>query len=363
VEGQRPRLPPYHHLTGGLTTAGSTGGRVDAVSRSVPPTLEDVAEAAGVSRATASRVINGSRRVSPAAVEAVEAAIASLHYVPNRAARSLANRQTMAIALVIPEDAGRFFGDPYFAATVQGITRIINDSDYVLSLHLAASSNPHEKTVRYLLGGNVDGALVVSHHARDHFLDGLGDALPVVFGGRLDAEDAYWVDVDNEDAAYRATRHLIDAGRTRIATITGPQDMRSSLDRRDGWLRALHEVGLDASRTATGDYTLSSGARGMRELLAAHPDLDAVFVGSDLMALGALTVLRSRGLEVPGDVAVIGFDDSPAATEGELQLTTVYQPAAEMGETMAHMLLQLLAGERPEQHRVLDTRLVVRDSA
>jgi DNA-binding LacI/PurR family transcriptional regulator len=333
-------------------------------SRGAPPTLEDVADAAGVSRATASRVLNGSRRVSPSAAEAVADAIARLHYVPNRAARSLANRQTMAIALVIPEDTERFFGDPFFAPVVRGITAELDETDYVLSLLLADPAAPSEKTVRYLHGGNVDGAIVVSHHARDHFLLGLDDALPVVFGGRLERHDtAYWVDVDNAAAARAAAEHLIRSGRRRIAMITGPHDMPSSVDRTTGWRTALEAHGLDASRSAAGDYTLPSGAEAMRALLAEHPDLDAVFVASDLMAAGALAVLRSRGVDVPRDVAVVGFDDSPSVLQGDLRLTTVSQPAEEMGATMARTLLALLRGEQPERHAVLPTRLLVRDTA
>src|SRR5690554_5082924 len=280
------------------------------------PTLEAVAAAAGVSRSTASRVLNGSTNVSPDAVASVERAVARLDYVPNRAARSLVNSQTMALALVVPEDTIRFFGDPYFAAIVQGIARGLEDSDYVLTLQLASQSVPSAKTVRYLSGGNVDDAFVVSHHAGDHFLAGLGSTLPVVFGGRplsADGHQNYFVDVDNKAAAATGTQYLIERGRRRIATIAGPPDMPAGIDRIDGWKAALDAAGLPSTGLVHGDFTLVSGAESMRTLLDAHPDLDAVFVASDLMAVGAISVLRERGVAVPEQVAVVGFDDSPAA--------------------------------------------------
>lgn len=334
--------------------------------RRIAPTLEAVAAEAGVSRSTVSRVVNGSSQVSAGVVAAVQDAIERLNYIPNRAARSLANRQTMAIALVVPEDISRFFGDPYFSTVVQGIAKGLEDSDYVLTLQLASPSRPSKKTIRYLLGGNVDGALVVSHHTGDQFLAELGASLPVVFGGRpLEPEKtpSYYVDVDNVAAAALGTQRLIDIQRTRIAMIAGPPDMPAGIDRTTGWTQALEAAGLSADRIWHGDFSPASGSWAMRELLERHPDLDGVFVASDLMATGAMAVLAERGLRVPKDVAIVGFDDSPAATAGAVQFTTVHQPSLEMGEKMAEMLLGLLRGESIEPTSVMTTRLVIRDSA
>lgn len=330
------------------------------------PTLEEVATAAGVSRSTVSRVVNGSNQVSEDVLAAVQEAIERLNYIPNRAARSLANRQTMALALVVPEDASRFFGDPYFSAVVQGIANGLEESDYVLNLQLAHPSRPSPKTVRYLLGGNVDGAFVISHHAGDDFLTALSASLPVVYGGRpLDPKEtqSYYIDVDNVAAAAKGVQRLIDLGKQRIGMIAGPPDMPAGIDRTKGWANALTDAGLSADRITYGDFSLLSGAQAMRELLDAHPDLDGVFVASDLMATGALGVLAEHGLAVPTDVAVVGFDDSPAATAGAIQLTTVHQPSLEMGEKMAAMMLSLLRGETIDQVHLMETRLVIRDSA
>ena len=337
------------------------------VTRSGRPTLEAVARVAGVSRATVSRVINGSPRVSPEVVEGVERAIAELNYVPNRAARSLVARATMSIALVVPEDAHRFFGDPYFADVVQGISDRLDDSEYVLNLQLTHPSSPSEKTRRYLLGGNVDGAIVVSHHSGDHFLASLGRSLPVVFGGRPLGQVAnpsdYYIDVDNRLGGAQATQHLIDRGFERIATITGPTDMPAAVDREEGWRDALRRAGLPTDRLVHGDFTEAGGVRAALEILERYPDTQAVFVASDLMASGLCLALKERGLRVPEDLAVVGFDDSEYATRGAVGLTTIAQPSREMGVVMADTLLRLLAGEDVPHVTVLDTRLVVRESA
>ncbi len=331
----------------------------------VAPTLDMVAAEAGVSRATVSRVVNGSPKVSPEVIENVQAAISRLGYTPNRAARSLANRRSMVIALVVPEDTSRLFGDPYFAAIVKGITDELDASDYVLNLHLARSEAA-EKTIAYLTGGNVDGALVVSHHVGDAFLTELGRHLPVVYGGRpIDPEvgDPVFIDIDNVSAAADGTQYLIDAGCSRIASITGPADMPAGIDRLAGFQRAMSAAGLDASLVADGDFTMTGGARAARTLLDRDASIDGLFVASDLMAVGAVTALRERGLRVPDDVKVMGFDDSPAALTSEVELTTVRQPSEEQGRLLARTLLQLLRGEETTRRTIMPTDIVVRASA
>ena len=327
------------------------------------PTLEMVAAEAGVSRSTVSRVVNGSPKVRPDVVEAVNATIARMNYVPNRAARSLASRQTQAIALLVPEETSRFFGDPYFAAVVEGITSRLEPTDYILNL-LVASSDPTRKTRRYLRSGSVDGAFVVSHHAADQDLSDLDQAVPTVFGGRpASRELRYYVDVDNIEGARQATRYLIGRGARRIATITGPPDMPASIDRLAGWRQVMAETRLRYDAAVSGDFTVHGAAAAMQSLLDRHPDLDALFVASDLMARGALDVLAARGRSVPDDIAVIGYDDSPAALAGNLKLTTMHQPSVEMGIQMAEMLLRLLAGEVPPSPTILPTKLIIRDTA
>jgi len=327
-------------------------------------TIEEVAAAAGVSRSTVSRVVNGSTAVSPAALDAVNRAIAELNYVPNRAARSLASRQTRALALVVPEDTTRFFGDPFFASIVSGINAGLRSSDYVLNLFIA-SDDPGDKTTRYLRSGSVDGALIASHHTSDTFIDRIAAAVPVVYGGRpvRERETDYYVDVDNVRAGYDATRYLIERGYTDIGTITGPLTMPGGVDRLVGYRRALADAGLPEGANADGGFTPDGGASAMRRILDAGPPPRALFIASDLMAQGAFSVLAAAGLKVPDDVAVIGFDDSPVAQSVSPRLTTIRQPSFQQGERMVAVLLELLAGGTPPHATILETELIVRDSA
>jgi LacI family transcriptional regulator len=329
------------------------------------PTLEMVAERAGVSRATVSRVVNGSPKVKPNLIAAVNAAIAELNYVPNRAARSLASRRTESIALVIPESTTRVFADPFFALIIQGVAVHLASTEYTLSIVVASEANP-DKTRRYLTGGNIDGALVVSHHSGDHSYARLGRTVPMVFGGRpLHNDDggSYYVDVDNVEGSQAATQHLIDRGRSRIATIAGPADMPAGFDRELGWRRAMTGAGLDTSLIEWGDFSPASGAMAMRRLLARKVPIDAVFAANDQMALGAYAAISEAGLSIPTDIAVVGYDDDALGPAASPALTTMHQSMTELGAAMAEKLVTLIEGEPVEHATILKTRLIVRSSS
>ncbi|MCU1404206.1 MAG: LacI family transcriptional regulator [Glaciihabitans sp.] len=328
------------------------------------PTLEMVAAAAGVSRATVSRVVNASPSVSGPVTEAVNEAIARLNYVPNRAARSLASRRTQVIALVVPETTAKLFSDPFFASVVQGAALYLSDTDYTLNM-LISSETRSEKTRRYLLGGNVDGALVVSHHSGDHSYEHLGQSLPIVFGGRplLQSEsESYFVDVDNEAGAATVTRHLVEGGRRHIATIAGPQDMPPGFDRLRGWSRAMDESGLDAGLVEIGDFTPESGAAAMRRLLARAVPIDGVFAANDQMAAGAYSAIYAEGLRIPQDIAVAGFDGNYFSSTAVPALTTINQPSHELGAKMAEVLVRRIENKPVQRVTLMETTLVVRPS-
>jgi LacI family transcriptional regulator len=329
------------------------------------PTLEMVAAAAGVSRSTVSRVVNDSPKVTPEAFAAVQAAIEKLGYVPNRAARILASRRTMSIALVIPEATAKFFADPYFAAVVQGVATYLSETDYTLTLLIAAESDA-EKTRSYLQAGNVDGAIILSHHSDDRSYVALARSIPVVFGGRPTSADgvgAYYVDVDNVGAAQEVTNRLIRNGRTRIATIAGPQNMSAGIDRLQGWQLALNAAGLATDLVEYGDFSPASGEEAMRKLLDRGVPFDGVFIASALMASGALALTRDREIRVPEDLGVVTFDNNYAAQSSQPPLTTVEQPTIEVGREMADVLLRLIDGQRVHTVSMMPTTIVDRDSA
>ncbi|MFD7426149.1 LacI family DNA-binding transcriptional regulator [Streptomyces sp. NPDC059818] len=342
-----------------------TAARVRSGGR---PTLEEVAARAGVGRGTASRVINGSPRVSAHTREAVEAAVAELGYVPNRAARALAGNRTDAIALVVPESESRFFAEPYFSDIVRGVGAALADTEMQLLLTLVGSDRERRRLAQYLTAHRVDGVLLVSVHADDPLPDLLEQlGMPAVMNGRRSAtEPLPSVDSDNFEGARGAVEHLASRGRRSIATITGRLDVYASQRRLDGYRKAVSEAGLepDEGLIALADFSEEGGVRAMRELLDRRPDVDAVFAASDLMAAGARQVLREAGRRIPDDVALIGFDDSAVARHMDPALTSVRQPIEEMGRTMTRVLLDMIAGESDDRPQiVLPTELVVRDSS
>lgn len=330
------------------------------------PTIRQVAAAAGVSRATASRAINGGHLVSPEARARVEAAIAELGFIPNPAARNLATRRTRSVALVVPEPNARLLNDPFFGALINGLSLSLEASDLQMLLVIARPGAGHERAVRYLTAGHVDGAVIASHHRTDALnAQVAASGLPVVFVGRpLEVDGVACVDMDNVGGARLATQHLLARGHRRVGTIAGPVDMVAGVDRLAGWNAALEDAGLPTDAVVHADFTTPGGADAMRRLRAEHPDVDAVFAASDLMAAGALAELRAQGLRVPEDVAVIGFDDIPQSVSTDPPLTTVHHPVERMAARAGEMLLEMLAdtGLTPEPVHFEPT-LILRDSA
>lgn len=270
------------------------------------PTLEAVAERAGVSRATASRVVNGGEGVRAHLVEKVREAVRELGYVPNPAARTLVTRRTGAVAVIIAEPEIRIFSDPFFSRQIRGISKELTAHDTQLVLLLVEDRGDYDRIERYLAGGHVDGALAFSLHTDDPLpaiTRRIG--MPTVYGGRPgwtagsgEHGGVAYVDADNRGGAREAVRYLLEQGRQRIAHIAGPLDQTSAVDRLDGYRDVLLDA--DPALIAEGDFTAEGGARAMAGLLERCPDLDAVFAANDLMATGPCGCCGSAASRCPG---------------------------------------------------------------
>ncbi|RBM06876.1 LacI family DNA-binding transcriptional regulator [Streptomyces sp. PT12] len=335
--------------------------------RDVPrrqPTLDEVAERAGVSRSAASRALNNAPHVSRDKREAVRRAIRELGYVPNPTARALATRQRGSAALVIAGETPAIFADPFFAKVIVGASAALEEADLHLMLCLAAADRGRRRLAELLRARGVDGAMFMAVRENDPVLDIVRETeLPVVFGGRpAGFEPSWYVDADNAGGARRATEHLLDRGRRRVVMICGPLDTHVSRERHRGYREAMILAGLEPFGPESGDFTEPSGATAMAALLERHPGVDGVFAANDNMAAGALRALRGAGRAVPGDVAVVGFDDLDIARITEPPLTTVHQPIESLGHETARMLVRLIGGEEPSP-LILPTRVVARSSA
>ncbi|SFA99028.1 transcriptional regulator, LacI family [Amycolatopsis marina] len=331
------------------------------------PTLEQVAAEAGVSRGTVSRVINGSLEVSESKLKAVQDAIRKLGYVPNQAARSLVTRRSDTVLFVVSESEERVFSEPFFASLVRGLSQELSSTPLQLNMMMASTARQHERVEQLVRNGHVDGVVLISLHGDDPLPRNLVAAgAPVALIGRpMSGMDGVpFVDADNLAGARAATEYLYQQGRRRFGTITGTQDMAAGIDRLMGYRSALKGRRGVTRLVAQGDFGKPSGERAMRELLEEDPEIDAVFAASDLMAAGALRVLRAEGRRVPDDVALIGFDNSDVARNTDPALTSVSQPVHEMGRELVRLLVTQI--ERPGQALapvILPTELVRRESA
>jgi DNA-binding LacI/PurR family transcriptional regulator len=336
------------------------------------PTLEDVARVAGVSRATVSRVINGTRNVDVKIQETVRKAITKTGYVPNQAARSLVTKRTGTIALVVSGAgdneayAGHVFADPFFGRVAGGVVRFLRTQGVHPVLMLADTDDTRTDVLAFMRQGNADGALLVSTDTEDALPGLLTEAgVPaVLFARPARPLPISYVDLAHHAGGKLAADHLIERGCQQIVTIAGPLAVPASQDRLTGFRDAMARHGHPYIPMAEGNFTHESGETAMARLLAEHPGIDGVFAANDLMAQGALLALHNHGRRVPDDVALVGFDDSSAALACRPQLTTVRQPVEDMAAEMARLLLSHIEspGLRPTSI-IFEPTLIVRQSA
>jgi LacI family transcriptional regulator len=327
--------------------------------------LEDIGRMAGVSRSTVSRVVNGEPSVRPEVRERVESVIRETGYTPNAAARSLVSNRTGVIGLVIPSRVHSLFEDPYFARLIQGITFGSNEAGVTLSLFVAQTEQEEtELFPRVVESGFLDGVIITATRMGDPLVARMASRqLPVVMVGRPDLEGVSYVDVDNCDGSRQGARHLVGLGAGRIGMIGAPTTTTAGADRLEGFLTGLRELDHlpDPDLIVEGDFSESSGHAAMHVLI--DRGVDAVFVASDTMALGALRAARDRGVRVPEDVAVVGFDGFSGSQNSVPQLTTIEQPVTETARRAVEVLLELVSGEQASPtSTVLPVRLVERAS-
>jgi LacI family transcriptional regulator len=330
-------------------------------------TLEEIARLADVSRSTVSRVLNNHPSVRPKVRERVLEVIRVQDYTPNAAARSLASARSRVISVVIPRSAAQIFTDSFFALALQGISEACSSSGYFLMLSMVTVEHEEGFYNQVLRGQHFEGVLMLSSDVDDPLLPRLiRDGMPLVLIGQHPyLEGIVSVDVENREGARMAVEHLIGLGHRRIALISGSLMMTAGLARRDGYKQALLAAGItiSAELMVEGDFTQESGYTAMQRLLALPIRPRAVFVASDTMAIGALRAVAESGLRVPADVALVSFDDLPAAAYASPPLTTVHQPISELGSAAVRALIAQI--EAPDTHPglvLLPTRLVVRAS-
>ncbi len=313
-----------------------------------------------------SRVLNGAHHVRHDLVESVNNAIEALGYSVNQAARNLAGGRTGSVAFVISEDEERLFEDPNFGMFVKVFTRELRLQGRHLLVTVAGDHEEETFLGNYLSAGHVDGALLALPRLGEPMLARLANShLPLVVMGRplgYENNGLSWVAVDDEAGAHEMVTYLLSRGRSRIATVTGPLNTSSGRGRFEGYRRATGEAFRD-SLAAEGDWSVLSGRLSAARILDQHPDIDAVFAASDLMALGVIAALRQAGRRVPEDVAVAGFDDSAAATMAEPPLTTMRNPLEQSAVEAVSILDALMTGRSGPRQVVLPTELVPRQSA
>ncbi|MBL8134273.1 MAG: LacI family DNA-binding transcriptional regulator [Anaerolineae bacterium] len=328
--------------------------------------LEDIAEKAGVSRSTVSRVINNERYVSEKVRQRVLQVIAEENFRPNPAARTLVTRRSGIIGTAIPQTTNVFFGDnSYYPMLLQGVAEAVNQRDYALLLYLAEEQEERENFAeRVVRQRHADGLILSSVIEGDPLFTYLlkhDRRFVIVETPPHHEERVSYVTVDNVAAAEMAVNHLIAIGRRRIAKITGQINIMDAVERLEGYQNALRAHGLpvDPNLIVYGRFHRDAGYEGMKQLLPHQPD--AVFAGGDTIALGVLDALTEAGLCVPEDVALVGFDDLDVAERA--QLTTINHSVQYVGSRAATLLMDLIEGrlEHP-QHIVLPTRLVIRRS-
>ncbi len=318
-------------------------------------TIRDVAAAAGVSPQTVSRVINNRPDVAPQTRRRIWQVIRELGYQPSALARALVSKRTYALGLITAD-----FSDYFFTQVIVGAEAEARRNGYFFIL-CSTERNPADEPeyLRLLTERQVDGILFARPSTEQdsrHVASLVHQGVPLVTTAyHLPGEQLTVVDVDNVEGGFQATHHLVSCGHRRIGMITGPADWKSVKDRSEGYRRALETAGIpfDPRCVVHGDWSYEGGYRAMQQLLLQSPEITALFAQNDCMAIGAMLALRETGRRIPEDIAVVGFDDIPAAAYCYPPLTTMRQPMQEVGRVATRLLLELIQDPSTERKEVL----------
>jgi len=331
-------------------------------------TIKDVARVAEVSKATVSRVINNNSNVKPATKTRVLQAVRELGYTPNSVARALRIKKSNVVAVIIPRGVEYIFSDPFFPELIKGITTILNLHD--LNLYLVMSNSRPEQEEIYsnlLKSKRVDGAILVCPRFDDkkYIVKLRRVSFPFVLIGRFPLEEVNYVGYDSKQGACNAVEHLIGLGHKQIGFISGSFDLIGGVARFEGYKMALerHSLEYNSELVAKGDWTREGGYQAMCDLLNREKVPTAVFAANTQMTVGAVKAIKEKGLQIPKDIAIVGFGDTQFASYIEPPLTIVKEPTYEEGVMAAEMLIKLINGEEVKQPQVmLPTKLIIRES-
>ena len=327
--------------------------------------IDAIAKAANVSPATVSRVLNGTVKVSVAREKAVRKAIAKFNYTPNASARHLAGGRSGLIALLMEESNEEFFYNPFWSQVVQGFSTTISNAGALPLLLVRPRSGTENSVFSTLLKGKIDALAVLSWHASTtNIAKNLDQKIPTIVVGDFGKSiNSSHVDVDNVKGGFLATEHLIASGSKNILTLTGDLELQSGRDRLEGYKKALTRAGYKVrdEMILKGDYTSLTARELIAKALKKKIKFDGIFAANDLSAISAMEILQENGFDIPKQVKIVGFDDSPIASSSSPSLTTIRQPIRELGAEVALSLLAILDGEEVAD-KLLDVELIVRQS-
>lgn len=333
-------------------------------------TSQDVAQRAGVSRTTVSFVLNEvEANISPETRQRVLQAAEELGYVPNAAARALVRRKTHTVALVLIRETSHIASDAFLPSVIQGLINAIRPAGFRLFLEPVDNADEPDVYLNLVRGREIDGIILSGPRSDDQQITDLVDSgFPVVLLGQLPSTNAHFVDVDNRATARMAVEHLIKQGHRRIACVTNaPLMYTGATERLFGYLDALadHQLPNDETLVQYGNFDAESGMQAAHKLLTSTPEPPtAIFVASDVVAIGVMSMAHQLGFRVPEDIAVVGFDDIPWARYLTPPLTSARLPAAELGQKAGDTLLACISGGcRAQQKIILDTELIIRQSS